>query len=237
MKLFQLILVLLGSLTVSFAEPLSADKLLEDVISRLPAEPLLISGDMIVRRRRGVVVKELKFEMSLKWGQIPAVATYRLHDTFGKELDKLVITRGRATAPVYEYFEGESTSGKLPDLFAAIHESDVSWMDMSLSFLWWKGGKVVGDEEVKGRDCHVVEIKCLEAGKGAYAKVKLWIDKELMMLMQAEGYSADGDLRRKLWIRSFKKIDDRWMVKDMEVQSYPVVHRTKLRVNEVSLDQ
>ncbi len=238
LRLTRLIIVLLSSVTISTAEPLAADKLLGEVINRLPHDPILISGDMIVRRRRGVVVKELKFEMSLRWGDSPSVAVYTLFDASGKELERLVITRKQQGKPEYEHFEGGiSSPEKTPDMFVAIRGSDVSWMDMSLSFLWWKGGVIAGEEAVKGRDCHLVEIKAPEGIDGGYANVKLWIDKELSMLMQAEGYGVKGDLKRKLWIRSFKKIDERWMVKDMEVQSYPVIHRTKMRVNEVVLDK
>jgi hypothetical protein len=30
-----------------------------------------------------------------------------------------------------------------------------------------------------------------------------------------------------------KKIDDRWMIKDLEIQGFPAVHRTKLTVREL----
>lgn len=95
----------------------------------------------------------------------------------------------------------------------------------------------MGEEEVRGRPCNIIEVSAPDGKNTGYSKAKLWIDKEIMMLLQAEGYGMDGDLKRKLWIESFKKIDDRWMVKDMEVQSYPSVHRTKLRVNEVNSEE
>ena len=56
------------------------------------------------------------------------------------------------------------------------------------------------------------------------------------MLLQAEGYSEDGNLVRRLWVKGFKKINERWMIKDMEIQSYPYRHRTRLRVREVAAD-
>ena len=69
-----------------------------------------------------------------------------------------------------------------------------------------------------------------------YARVRLWIDEELRMLLQAEGLDAEGDVVRKLWIKSFKKVDDRWMIKDMEVQRYPIRHRTRLSIKEIVAD-
>ncbi len=42
---------------------------------------------------------------------------------------------------------------------------------------------------------------------------------------------------RRLWIDSFKKINDQWMIKDMEVEAEPVAHRTKLTIREVEAGQ
>jgi hypothetical protein len=53
------------------------------------------------------------------------------------------------------------------------------------------------------------------------------------MFLRAEGLDAKGKQVRILWIKSFKKINDRWMLKDLEVQASPI-HRTKLVVREVN---
>lgn len=238
MKLKYLFLALLCSISFSNADTITAEELLSDVVARLPRDPLEISGKVIVRKRRGVVVREFGFEMLLKWGATPSVASYILSDTAGKELGRLVVTRRPGSAPVYQYLEGDQLKEPVePDLFAPIYDSDMSWMDITLSFLWWPGGKLCGEEEIRGRDCYVVEMPSPRSGEDAYSRVRVWIDKEMRMLLQAEGFDRDGDIQRKLWIRSFKKIDERWMVKDMEVQSYPSVHRTKLRIDEVKLQE
>ena len=56
------------------------------------------------------------------------------------------------------------------------------------------------------------------------------------MFLKAEGLDANGKQVRILWVKSFKKIHDRWMLKDMEIQSSPL-HRTKLVVREVNGEQ
>ena len=45
---------------------------------------------------------------------------------------------------------------------------------------------------------------------GPYVKVRLWIDEKLHMLLQAEGMDANGRQVRILWVKSFKKINDRY---------------------------
>ena len=106
-------------------------------------------------------------------------------------------------------------------------------MHLTLSFRWWPGGRVTGEEDIRGRPCHVVEVPAPAGPPGQYAAVRLWIDGQLHMLLQAEGLDAGGKQVRILWVKSFKKINDRWMLKDLEIQSSPL-HRTKLVVREVN---
>lgn len=251
MKRSALVLVVVCLLGVSSGSsdvvpPLDADRLLEEVVARLPREALMVKGEMIVRRRHGMPVGSLGFEMRLDWGGLPATATYTIFDAFGRSLEQLTVFREEGASPRFRYAAGDPLQPEeVPPLFDKIRSSDISWADLSLAFLWWRGGEVTGAAEVRGRKCYVVEVPAPETGtaggtgapgEGAapYAAVRLWIDEELLMLLQAEGLNAARGPVRKLWVKSFKKIDDRWMIKDMEVQSYPVQHRTKLTVREVS---
>jgi len=228
---------------------LSAQRILERVVSGLPREPLTIQGLLIVRRRHGADERSLNFEMHLRWGATPATARYIISDAFGRDLERLTVVRPQGSRPRFDYARGSPpVPADLPDLFSPIQESDLTWMDLTLSFLWWQGGSVTGAAEVRGRPCYVLDVPAPVAPSGqavpggwsseatAYAGVRLWVDSALFMLLQAEGYDAEGTLLRRLWVKSFRKINDRWMIKDMEVQAYPAVHRTKLRIQEVELN-
>ena len=235
------IAVLIGCAAISLAPAQtnrpSAQDLLDAVVARLPADPLRMTGDLIVRKRHGIVVRQLGFELSVNWGKQPAVATYTVRDAFGSDLEQLTITREPGKEPRFQYSAGSPLQPRsLPDLYAPIQGSDISWMDLALSFLWWKGGAVARGDEVLGRPCHVVEVPAPTSGAQAgalYGRARLWVDKELNMLLQAEGVGTDGRVIRRLWVKSFKKIDDRWMIKDLEVQQFPSLHRTKLTISDV----
>jgi len=56
-------------------------------------------------------------------------------------------------------------------------------------------------------------------------------------VLQAEGYDVRGELVRRLFMKSFKKIEDRWMVKDMDIQCFPSEHRTNLRVETMRVEK
>ncbi len=242
LKVLMSIFVSLCSGFLAFADtseaesPRDADELMSDVIAHLPALPLLITGELHVRRPRGVSVRDLKFEMLVNWGTYPASASYAIKDKKNRLLEELTVMRAKGAAPVFSRTAGDPPKEvAVGDLFAPVQETDLSWMDLTLSFLWWTGGKLVGEEKIKGRPAFVVDVPAPDGeAKPQYASVRLWIDVAARMLLQAEGRAADGTVVRRLWIKSFKKVNEMWMIKDLEVQHYPVLHRTKLRVHEVS---
>jgi hypothetical protein len=106
-------------------------------------------------------------------------------------------------------------------------------MDLTMAFLWWRGGKITGMDSVKTVDCYVIEMNAPPTDKNTYASVKLWIGKKSHMMIQAEGYNAKHKKVRRLWIKSGQKIDGQWVIKDMEIQKYPKAQMTKLRVNSM----
>jgi hypothetical protein len=218
---------------VATAPAPTAQGLLDDVVAQLPREPLRIEGDIIVRKRRGVVLSQLTFEMSLHWGEAPARARYTIRDAGGSDLEQLTLTRQGSGSPALEYASGNPLArAALPDLAQRIQDTDLSWMDLSLSFLWWRGGRITGTDRVRGRECYVVEVPS-PAPRGAYTAARLWVDRELHMLLRAEGCGADGKVIRRLWVDSLKRVDARWIIKDLEVEGPDPVHRTRLTVREV----
>ncbi|MDP6491064.1 MAG: outer membrane lipoprotein-sorting protein [Kiritimatiellia bacterium] len=210
--------------------PITADGLLDDVLLRFPRDPLDIRGEMIVRKRRGVELARVPFEMAVDWGADPARFHYRVLDAEGGVQRELALRMRPGGRP-----EPMGESGDPIDLDSAIVPTDLTWADLSLSFLWWRGGRIVGTDRVKGRDCYLVDVPAPEWGVDStgYSRVRLWVDQSLHMLLRADGFDAADKQVRSLWVRSLKKTDGRWMIKDMEVQGYPSVHRTRLRIHSV----
>ena len=65
------------------------------------------------------------------------------------------------------------------------------------------------------------------------ACLRVWIDESLFMLIQMEEYDSHHRRKRRLSVKKIKKISDIWMVKDMEVRSYPSKHRTLLCIDDI----
>ncbi len=233
--ILSMVCLMLFSVASLAGEPnalLTADKLLDDCIRQLPAMPLTVAGSLLVRRRRGIPIARYKFELKANWGAYPARAQYTISDAFGRSLEQFTIIHGATNS--YKYAVGSPLHpAKLTSLSATIQTTDLSWMDITLAFLWWRGGKIIGEESKLTIDCYVIQVPAPTGSNSPYKSVKLWISKKSHMMLQAEGFDADGKIIRRLWVRSAKKIEGEWMIKNMEVQKYPAVHRTKLRVISV----
>lgn len=251
MKLFILGLMLTGSISLAgqptVSNATSGQHILNAIVSRLPQQPMTVNGDIVVRKRRGVVLHELRFEVALDWGNDPATAQYSIMDPFGSELERFTVRHDAAAGTDFEHVTKDTASPpNKVSLHSRIQRTDMTWADLTLSFLWWPGSIVVGSDTIRGRQCFIIDVPApttnetvIQASASSIstpcATVKLWVDSELLMLIQAQGQDAKGNLIRELWVDSLKKIDGQWMIKDLEVQSYPLRHRTRLRIREISV--
>lgn len=218
-----------------------AQELLDGSIGTLPDIPLVITGQLQSKSKDGDIEARISVEMLLDWQADPPTARYTLRDGFGHALEHLAVTWLPGEAPEYRYFQGDPlVAAPVPVLSDPVRDTDISWMDLSLSFLWWPGGKTVGAEDLRSRTCYVLEVPApLGAGQapagsfGGCSKVRLWIDPQIHIMLRADAYDASGQFVRRMDVKGFKKINGRWVIQHVEVESYPSRHKTVLRVRDV----
>ena len=211
---------------------LAGDAILDEVVRRLPHDEINVRGEILTRRRRGIPVERWNFEAQIHWGAIPPRAFYRVFDAFGRELEALELIRlpdGRIESD-FSALRAVEDRGDTFDMQNEILGTDLTWLDMSFSFLWWRGARIQGHEDVLNRRCVVLDVPSPD---NSSQYTRLWIDEELFMLLRAEMRGHDDEVERRMWIRSFRKIDERWFIRDMEIDKAPWVRRTRLRVEEV----
>lgn len=210
-----------------------ARELLAAVLDSLPGEPVAISAQLQSRNAAGGVEQTLRADMTLNWGGRPPSARYTVYDAFGASLEGLHVAWQPDGGRSFAYFTGDPLIGApVPDLFAPIRDTDLSWSDLSLSYLWWPGGRTVGEERIKGRSCFIVDLPAPPGEAGRCAGVRLWLDPQIRILLQAAAYDAQGRMDRLLEVRSFKKVRGVWVIQDVDVRSFPSRHKTSLRVRE-----
>jgi hypothetical protein len=216
------------------AQTPDGEQLMMQVRAALPYVPLRIAGELQSRDRRGNIVRVSPVEMELDWGADAPTALYIVRDRFGTEQERLRITWPQGETAIYDYAQGDPPEPKaLGDLNRPINGLNLDWADLSLSFLWWAGGRVVGSERVRGRFCYIVDLKAPEDEVARYAGVRLWIDPETSLLMQADAYDARNRPIRRLQVKSLRKIDDIWMVQNLDILDHATRERVTLRVRSV----
>lgn len=213
----------------------TAPEVLARVRAAFPGQPWLVRGQLICRDAEGTVLRTLNAELRLDWNAVPPHASIALADAFGGFIGQLDVTRPGGRPPVLMLRQG-TPPHPVPDFDpgAPAGGSDFAWADLGLDFLWWPGGKVTGTEMKRSRECHVVD---LTAPAGArYSRVRLWIDAREAALLQADAFGADGNLARRLSVKSLKKFDGRWTVEDLDIEGHPGRTRTTLRVLESRIE-
>ncbi len=215
-----------------------ADSLLEAVTGRLPREPLQINGDLRADPRNGKPGRQCQVQLRLEYGAKPPLARYTIMDTFGEELEQVTLLRPENRPVSWHYARGYPLEdAPLPDPKQPVQGTDLTWSDLSLSFLWWRHARLTGAEKVLDRLCYVIEVPAPAGEPAPYAAMRLWIDKQYLMLLRADGLDAGGQAVRRIAVKSIKKIDDEWMVKDLDVTSLPSQTRTSLRIHVVDKPQ
>lgn len=104
----------------------------------------------------------------------------------------------------------------------AIAGTDVCYEDLSLRFLYWKGGQILdagADSRIKGRDCYVIQVPNPNPAVGQFAWVRMWVDKENGTTWQIDGYDKSGKLRKRFSITSVQRLNDgTWFFKQMKLE-------------------
>jgi hypothetical protein len=98
-----------------------------------------------------------------------------------------------------------------------IRGTDVTYEDLALKFLYWPNGKIVGQENIRGRTCWKLQLQA-PSRRSQYSNVLLWVDKESGALMRMEGYDWNGQLAKRFEVISAQKIDHRWFLKQMRIE-------------------
>ena len=209
---------------------------MEQVLSRFPKETLAIEGRLRTRKRKGVDRQDLQVKMRLNLGGEPQSATYDVLSDKGAFLEGLGLVRRDRTNVTHSYRNADG-SEEVPSLIAPIQATNVSWSDLTLSFLWWPGGVITGHDRVKGEDCIIVRLPSPSPDASRYEYVKVWIAGKYNVMLKAQGYAAGNALLREMEVKSFRKINDRWMIKDLDIRSMGSYHQTTLRIHDISVEE
>jgi len=115
-----------------------------------------------------------------------------------------------------------------------VRGTGITYEDLALKFLYWPDARVLGQENVRTRNCWKLQLRA-PSRESQYSTVLLWVDKASGALMRVEGYDWNGQLAKRFEVVSAQKIDNRWFLKQMRVEELQpgtnhVVARTYLEI-------
>src|SRR5437764_9254914 len=98
-----------------------------------------------------------------------------------------------------------------------IRGTSVSYEDLAFKFLYWPTARVLGEENVRTRNCWKLQLRA-PSRESQYSNVLLWVDKASGALMRMEGYDWNAQLAKRFEVVSAQKIDNRWFLKQMRIE-------------------
>ncbi len=128
---------------------------------------------------------------------------------------------GESEARLEEITDGK-TQRVAPRRFTdRVRDTDISYEDLSLGFLYWQNAKVQGEQTMLLQKCWIIRVEPSAKGISQYSKVDLWISQKNGALMQAEAFDGNGKLARKFKVISGQPIGDGlWILKQMRIESF-----------------
>ncbi len=220
----------------------TGSELIQDCILRFPTEEMQLVGRLTMRRRYGIEMLEYDFNANICWGTPEPYATYKFYSLKGELLDNVTIKRTKNGEITLSRDMKTPLGAQIPP--PKMHErvlgSDVTWIDATMDFLWWESPELIGEGEVKGRDCDIIKLIPPATSNSDCAFGKVWLDKAQRVLMQATQNDEAGKELRRLWVRAVQKLevaegDERWVIKDLEVETTGSGHRTRLHFDDVKI--
>jgi hypothetical protein len=102
-----------------------------------------------------------------------------------------------------------------------VRDTDITFEDLSLCFLYWPNATVQGEQTMLLQRCWIVRVAPGPRGDTQYDKVDLWIGKKTGALMQAEAFDPAGKLVRRFKVISGQPLGEGlWILKEMRIESF-----------------
>lgn len=139
---------------------------------------------------------------------------------FANPPQSLILRLGENSSSLEEVSQGGRGQVTPARYDTLVRDTDISYEDLSLRFLYWPNARVAGEDNKLTRRCWVIDAFPGKADS-QYGRVRLWIEKESSTLLQAEAYDPAGKFARRFTVRSGQKIGDQWFLKQMRIESAP----------------
>jgi hypothetical protein len=140
---------------------------------------------------------------------------------FSNPAQVLQLRLGDKEARLEEIVDGKTAKVAPRRFDDRVRDTDISYEDLSLCFLYWPIATVQGEQTMLLQKCWIIRVEPGPRGDTQYSKVDLWISKKTGAMMQAEAFDLAGKLSRRFKVISGQSLGDGlWILKEMRIESF-----------------
>lgn len=220
---------------VAAAPDSEALALMEQVRLSMPHVPLDMEAQIRVLDPNGKPVSKLQAHVVWTPRKTGRDVQYDLLGPDGEPAERMEVSLSDLGS-AFSYQAGAPLqAAPLPDLFAPVGGSDINWMELSFSFFFWPGPRIVGEERVAGRwDCKIVEIPCPADLGGGWSHIRLWVVPAYSAVIRGEAWK-DGRAIKRFDVDSIRRLRKVYMIGDMTVRDLDRGSRSLLKVGKMKM--
>lgn len=113
-------------------------------------------------------------------------------------------------------------------IIQAIANTEVSYEDLAMKFLYWPNPAIAGEDKINRQDCWRIHMVNPEKS-GRYREVSVWVSKRHRALIRVIGYGPRpaAVALKQFEITKLMKVNDVYTLKTMKVTSFDEDRRAK----------
>jgi len=206
MKLIPILILLLFSQFSASAQ--SAEEIMSSVRQVTGLQP---EQDLHGELRRGS--KKVPFSILLRGKDI--------HFQINKGQEAFALKMGPTSQHLFETTGGKARHFPPAKIGHPIAQTNVSYEDLALKFLYWPNPRIAGEDKIKGQDCWRIHMANPESN-GRYREVSVWVSKKQRALMRVIGYGAKPKRAalKQFEVTDIMKRKGGWTAKTLKVSGF-----------------
>lgn len=227
MKLVRLLTVLALATTTLHAQQPDAETIMRG--ARVSAALVKVDKGLSGRLQKGF--KKIPLNLYLMGGEL------KFEFTIDKQQEVFHMRLGEDSCDLYRIKNGKRVNLSGQELVSPIADTDLTYEDLSLRFLYWPNPKLEGTEAVAGQDCYKVRINRPNGAPGNYESVYVWVNTKFGAFMRVRGHDKTGTLIKEFQVEDVMQIDDNtWTLRKMQVSSHNPKNGRRTSLTDVNFD-
>lgn len=144
---------------------------------------------------------------------------------------------GDNAVQLFDMAGGKQSPFPAARLGQAIGGTDLTYEDLSMSFLYWPNPVLEGTERVGTHNCYKIRLQKPPGAGGRYATVHVWVHMTQGAFMRVRGYDAAGGTIKEFQVNDIMQVGPGvWTLRRMQVSTHDPRNGRRLSLTNVTFD-